>query len=76
MRDCGGAPCLEVRALAVPVLERLKSEVTYRFEKTDGGGKVRIATKNAEALKGLHEFLRFQISGHQTGDSPAVQQER
>jgi hypothetical protein len=60
----------------VPVLERLKSEVTYRFEKTDGGGKVLIATKNAEALKALHEFLRFQISDHGTGDSTEVQHKR
>ena len=58
----------------VPVLERLKNEVTYRFEKTEKGGKVLIATKNAEALKALHEFLRFQISEHQTGDPAEVQQ--
>jgi hypothetical protein len=60
----------------VPVLERLKNEVTYRFEKTDRGGRVRITTKNAEALKGLHEFLRFQISDHATGDPAKVQQGR
>lgn len=58
----------------VPVLERLKSEVTYRFDKTDRGGKVLITTKNAEALKALHEFLRFQISDHGTGDSTEIQQ--
>jgi hypothetical protein len=57
----------------VAVLERLKSEVTYRFEKTDKGGKVRIATSNNDALKALHEFLRFQISDHQTGDSASIQ---
>ena len=57
----------------VPVLERLKKEVTYRFEKTDQGGKVLITTKNAEALKALHEFLRFQISDHGTGDPTEVQ---
>ncbi|MBZ5620138.1 MAG: hypothetical protein LAQ69_15645 [Acidobacteriia bacterium] len=60
----------------VPTLQRLKSEITYRFENTDQGGRVRITTKNADALKALHEFLRFQISDHQTGDSPGVQQER
>jgi len=50
--------------------------VTYRFEKSDRGGKVLIATKNPEALKALHEFLRFQISDHGTGDSTEVQQEK
>ena len=51
----------------VPTLEKLKSEVTYRFEKIDRGGRVRITTANAEALQALHEFLRFQIADHKTG---------
>jgi hypothetical protein len=34
---------------------------------------VLITTKNAEALKALHEFLRFQISDHGTGDLTEVQ---
>ncbi len=57
----------------VPVLQRLKSEVTYRFEETRLGGRVSISTKNAEAVSAVHEFLRFQISDHQTGDSGAVE---
>ena len=57
----------------VPVLQRLKEEVQYRFEQTDRGGLVRITSKNAEALKALHEFLRFQITDHRTGDSSGVQ---
>jgi hypothetical protein len=52
----------------VPVLEKLKSEVRYKFEEIDRGGRVRISTKNADALQAVHEFLRFQISDHQTGD--------
>lgn len=52
----------------VPALQRLKSEVAYRFEKTERGGTVRIATKNAEARAAVHEFLRFQITDHKTGD--------
>lgn len=57
----------------VPLLQRLKAEVTYRFENVDRGGRVVIKTKNQDALKALHEFLRFQISDHQTGDSMDVQ---
>jgi hypothetical protein len=56
----------------VPVLQKLKSEIKYRFEKTGRGGRVRISTKNAEALQAVHEFLRFQISDHQTGDATTV----
>ena len=52
----------------VPVLQRRKSEVQYEFRKTDSGGTVRITTANAEALNAVHEFLKFQIEDHRTGD--------
>jgi hypothetical protein len=55
-----------------PVLQRLKAAVSYRFEKVDRGGQVRITTTNPEALSAVHEFLRFQISDHETGDSKQV----
>jgi hypothetical protein len=57
----------------VPTLQKLKADITFKFDKTEQGGRVRITTKNPEALKAVHEFLRFQISDHQTGDSTAVQ---
>jgi hypothetical protein len=53
----------------VTVLQRLKAEVNYRFEDIDSGGRVRITTKNKEALAAVHEFLKFQITDHHTGDS-------
>ncbi len=56
----------------VPVLQRLKSEVVYDFENRDKGAAIQIHTKNPEALKAIHEFLRFQISDHQTGDTSGV----
>jgi len=56
----------------VPTLERLKKEIAWRFEKTAQGGRVRIVTENAEARNALYEFLRFQISDHQTGDPDTV----
>jgi hypothetical protein len=52
----------------VPVLQRLKAEVKYEFQKTERGGTVRITTSNPEALSAVHQFLRFQIDDHQTGD--------
>jgi hypothetical protein len=60
----------------VPVLETLKDQVTYKYEQIDNGGRVRIRTRNAEALKAVHEFLRFQIEDHKTGDPKEVQQAR
>jgi hypothetical protein len=60
-----------VHARAVPgapAMSRLKSEIVYAFEETERGGRVRINTKNPDALAAVHAFLRFQIEDHQTGD--------
>ena len=50
------------------VMQKQKASISYTFEETDGGGLVRIRTANPKALKAVHEFLRFQIQEHQTGD--------
>jgi len=52
----------------VPVMKRLKAEISYRYVATDCGGRVEISTKNPEALAAIHDFLRFQIQEHHTGD--------
>jgi hypothetical protein len=57
----------------VPAMKRLKEEIKYEYEETKGGGLVSIKTENAEALAAIHEFLRFQIKDHQTGDSLEVE---
>ncbi|HLW98526.1 MAG TPA: hypothetical protein VKR82_07765 [Candidatus Acidoferrales bacterium] len=56
----------------VPVMKKKRAEITYLFEKTDRGGRVRITTTNPEALQAVHNFLRFQIADHKTGDSTQV----
>ena len=58
----------------VPVMQKLKDQITYSFEETERDATVRISTKNAEALQAIHEFLRFQIKEHKTGDSLEVSQ--
>jgi hypothetical protein len=57
----------------VPVMKDLKSDIKYQYEQTDKGARVRISTTNPEALKAIHDFLRFQINDHQTGDPTEVQ---
>ena len=57
----------------VPAMKRLKAEIKYRFEETTRGGRVRITTVNPDAIAGVHEFLRFQISDHATGDSGKIE---
>lgn len=56
----------------VPALERLRAAVIYSYADTDGGGRVELRTTNAEALQAIHEFLRFQIQEHRTGDPLAM----
>jgi hypothetical protein len=52
----------------VAAMQRLKADITYRYEELPNGGRVVITTKNAEALTAVHDFLHFQIEDHRTGD--------
>ena len=51
------------------VMQQEKSSISYIYEETAAGGRVRIRANNPKALKAVHDFLRFQIAEHQTGDS-------
>jgi hypothetical protein len=57
----------------VSAMQSLTAEIKYEFEELERGGRIRISTKNSEAVKAIHEFLRFQIKDHQTGDSGKVE---
>jgi len=54
-------------------MTRLKDRITYQYEETPDGGRVRIVTRDAQALPAVHAFLHFQIEDHRTGDSGVVQ---
>lgn len=56
----------------VATMQRLKTAITYTFEATARGGLVRIATSNADARDAIHDFLRYQIKEHATGDPVSV----
>ena len=53
----------------VPVMKQKRAEISYGFEELLAGGRVRIKTIDPDALKAVHDFLRFQIEDHHTGDS-------
>jgi hypothetical protein len=57
-------------------MKRLREHIHYRVEDTRAGARIRISTKNPEAIRAIHEFLRFQIAEQQTGDSTRVQSTR
>lgn len=53
-------------------MTRLKADINYKYEASATGGQVVISTSNKEALAAIHEFLRFQIKDHATGDPLTV----
>jgi len=53
----------------VPTMKRLKAQIQYKYEETNTGGRVLIHSDNTKAIDAIHDFLRFQIREHHTGDS-------
>jgi hypothetical protein len=53
-------------------MKRLRSSIRYTSETMDNGGRIRIETASPEALAAIHDFLRFQIKDHETGDPMTV----
>jgi hypothetical protein len=56
----------------VPAMKEGRAEISYIFEPLATGGRVRIKTANPGALKATHDFLRFQIEDHHTGDTTDI----
>src|SRR5207253_10847658 len=69
-----GAPLLTHGEMpsGAATMQTLKSAIAYRFEPTGEGGRVRITTRDDAALAAVHDFLRYQIREHLTGDSLVV----
>lgn len=68
------APML-IHATKVPGTEQmaaLKNRIRFVYVETAGGGRLDIFTTDADALRAIHEFMRFQIADHKTGDTTAV----
>jgi hypothetical protein len=64
-----------VHATNVPgtaVMKQRKDELHWDFVETPRGAKLVITADNKPALDALHEFLRFQIEDHKTGDCEMV----
>jgi len=56
----------------VAVMEAKKDAISYKYEETKNGGRIRTATADAEALFAIHAFLVFQIDDHRTGDPKTI----
>ena len=53
-------------------MKLMKAAIHYNYEDTPSGGRVRIQTDDPIAVAAIHDFLRFQITEHQTGDPLAA----
>jgi hypothetical protein len=58
-----------------PQMQTLKSSISYKYEEIERGGRLRISSKDAAAVAAIHDFLKFQIKDHKTGDAAAVKDE-
>jgi len=56
----------------VATLERLRETIAYRFVETAQGGRVEIVSSDRDAVAAIHDFLRYQITEHHTGDPLTV----
>ncbi len=64
-----------VHAQNVPgtsVMSQLKEQIHWELQETPRGARIMITADNKPALEAVHEFLRFQIADHKTGDCTAV----
>lgn len=56
----------------VATMTKLKDQIHYKYESAANGGRVVISSANVEAVAAIHEFLKFQITEHKTGDALEV----
>ena len=50
-------------------MKLMKAAIHYTYEEMASGGRVRIQAGDPIGVAAIHDFLRFQITEHQTGDS-------
>ena len=56
----------------VAAMERLHKDIAFQYQTVDRGGRIRMKTKNPDALAAIHDFLKFQVIEHRTGDTGKV----
>ena len=56
-------------------MKKLRRYINYDYSELPAGGRVRITTSNPKAVEAIHQYLRFQIREHKTGDSTEVSRE-
>jgi len=57
----------------VPEMKAHLKAITWKPVNTKKGANIVITSKDPAAIKAIHDFLKFQIEDHQTGDPTAGQ---
>ena len=52
----------------VTTMKLLKEKIHFEYQVVDSGGRISIAADDPVARAAIHDFLRFQITDHGTGD--------
>ena len=60
----------------VPVMKQKHTLHYIHLRKVTTDGKVRIKTADSDALRAIHDLLRFQIADRHTGDTTDILAER
>jgi hypothetical protein len=69
------APMLVHDSTDVPgtkVMAERKAAIRFQYVETAKGGRVNIITSDPAALAAVHQFLKFQIAEHKTGDTAII----
>ncbi|MGI8741245.1 MAG: hypothetical protein ACR2NN_01490 [Bryobacteraceae bacterium] len=53
-------------------MTKLKDQIHWDLQETPRGARINIVADNQASLAAVHEFLRFQIADHKTGDCLAI----
>jgi hypothetical protein len=56
----------------VATMQKLKPKLTYGYEELPQGAAVTIRSADKKAIAAVHDFLRYQIKEHATGDPMEV----
>jgi hypothetical protein len=57
----------------VGAMKDLGAKIAFTYEELDRGARVRVTTSDTRGVEAVHQFMRFQISDHRTGDSAEVE---
>ena len=52
----------------VTSMKLLKEKIQFAYEPVEAGGRVSVRSEDSVARAAIHDFLRFQITDHGTGD--------